>query len=87
MADLEAWELDGRLRNYLVAMAERIERIADDDERSAAIKWLEWCEHYTTERDPLNKPIRTPTVSARLQRHCAISKAPRVWCGLLVMAA
>jgi len=52
----------GRLRSYLVAMAERIEHIADDDERSAAIKWLEWCDHYATERDPLNKPIKTPTV-------------------------
>ncbi|GAT08062.1 uncharacterized protein RMCN_1195 [Mycolicibacterium novocastrense] len=62
MARLEAWEHAGRLRNYLAAMAEQIEHIADDDERSAAIKWLEWCEHYTTEQDPLNKPIRTPTV-------------------------
>lgn len=60
--DLQAWELVGRLRNYLEAMAARIEHIADDDQRSAAIEWLQWCERYTTERDPFHKPIRTPSV-------------------------
>lgn len=84
MADLEAWERADRLRNYLVAMAERIEHIADDDERSAAIKWLEWCEHYTTEQDPLNKPIRTPTVrspgySDIAQFRKRLGFAPRFW--------
>jgi hypothetical protein len=62
IGDLEAWELAGRLRNYLRAMTERIERIADDDERSAAIEWLEWCERFTTEREPFNKPIQTPSI-------------------------
>jgi hypothetical protein len=62
IADLEAWQIVGRLRDYLGAMAERIEHIADDDERSAAIKWLDWCERHTTERDPLNKPIKTPSI-------------------------
>jgi hypothetical protein len=59
---LEAWGLVGRLRNYLGAMAARIEHISNDDERSAAIEWLAWCERYTTVRDPFPEPIKTPSI-------------------------
>lgn len=60
--ELQSWEFVGRLRSYLEAMPARIEHLADDDQRSAAIEWLEWCERYTTERDPFHKPIRMPRV-------------------------
>jgi hypothetical protein len=43
-------------------MAERIERITDDDGRAAAVKWIEWCERYAAERDPLMKPVELPDV-------------------------
>jgi hypothetical protein len=62
LADLEAWELVGRLRCYLAEMAERIERITDDGCRAAAVHWIEWCERYVAERDPLMKPIQQPDV-------------------------
>ncbi len=61
--DLQAWEFVGRLRGYLRSMAARIEHITNDDERSTAVEWLEWCENYATERDPLVKPIKTPSVT------------------------
>lgn len=52
----------GRLRLYLADMAERIGTIADEEQRAAAIEWMQWCEHYSGERDPLTKPIRQPKV-------------------------
>jgi hypothetical protein len=63
LADLEAWELVGRLRSYLAEMAERIEHITDDAGRAAAANWIEWCESYAAERDPLRKPIQRPDVT------------------------
>jgi len=62
VADLEAWELSGRLRRYLAEMAKRIEHITGDEERVAAIEWLEWCESYAAERDPFARPIQQPKV-------------------------
>lgn len=62
VADLNAWELTGRLRRYLVEMAEHIQDITDDDERGAAIEWMEWCKHYAAERDPFTRPIQQPKV-------------------------
>lgn len=62
VADLNAWELTGRLRSYLADMAGRIEHITDDDERLSALEWLEWCERYTTDHDPFNKSIQTPMI-------------------------
>lgn len=61
-ADLDAWELAGRLRRYLVEMTARIEQIADSDDRAAASEWLIWCQEYAAKRDPLAKPIRQPKV-------------------------
>lgn len=62
IADLEAWELVGRLRRFLSEMATRIEHLTNDDEHAAATEWLEWCQRYTTEQDPFTKPIRTPRI-------------------------
>jgi hypothetical protein len=62
VADVEAWEFVGRLRCYLAEMAQRIERITDDENRVAAVKWIEWCERYAAERDPLMRPIQQPDV-------------------------
>jgi hypothetical protein len=38
VADANEWEMRGRLRRYLAEMAARIESIADDEERAAAVR-------------------------------------------------
>lgn len=62
IADLKDWELAGRLRHYLADMAERIGHITDEEQRAAANEWMQWCEQYSGERDPLARPIRQPKV-------------------------
>lgn len=62
LADLKDWELVGRLRDYLADMADRIDRITDDDDRAAAVEWLEWCKLYAAKRDPFTRPIRQPEI-------------------------
>lgn len=62
LADVEAWETAAKLREYLIAMAERVERIDSPEERTAAVEWLDWCRTYALEHDPLEKPIRRPRV-------------------------
>lgn len=62
IADLKDWELAGRLRHYLADMAERIGRISDEEERAVATEWMQWCEEYSSGRDPLKKSIRQPKV-------------------------
>ncbi|KUH70775.1 hypothetical protein AU184_03765 [Mycolicibacterium novocastrense] len=62
IANLKDWELVGRLGHYLADMADRVEHIIDDDERTAAVEWLEWCKQYMAKRDPFSRPIKTPKV-------------------------
>ena len=62
VADVNAWELSARLRDYLDAMAERVALIDDSEERAAAEEWLVWCREYAAERDPLKQPFRKPKV-------------------------
>jgi len=61
-ADLNQWELARRLRDYLAEMTNRVEQIADADDRDAAANWLNWCQEYTAKCDPFAKPIRQPKV-------------------------
>lgn len=51
-----------KLREYLAAMAQRVERISDPIEGIAAEEWLDWCRKYALEQDPLERPIRRPRV-------------------------
>ena len=60
VADLEAWELASRLRAYLTMLSERVEAMTNDNERSAAAEWLEWCIRYAAEHDPSAKTIAMP---------------------------
>ena len=62
VADVNAWELSARLRDYLDAMAERVALIDDSEEQAAAEEWLVWCREYAAERDPLKQPILKPEV-------------------------
>jgi hypothetical protein len=64
LADLNAWELAGRLRLYVSALQERVGSIADADERAAAIEWVEWCDRHIQRQDPLARPIKMPTIKA-----------------------
>jgi hypothetical protein len=61
-ADLNEWELAGRLRRYLAEMTARVERIADGDDRGAATDWLIWCQDYTGKLDPFVRPVRRPRI-------------------------
>jgi hypothetical protein len=62
VADLSAWELAGRLPDYLAVQRERVEAMTDPVQRIAAVEWLEWCDGYAVELDPTTKPIAMPTV-------------------------
>jgi hypothetical protein len=62
IADLDAWELAGRLRAYIAVLRERVETMTDEGERTAGAEWLDWCEQYVAEQDPIMKPIAMPTV-------------------------
>jgi len=64
LADLNAWELGGRLRRYVSALEKRAGRIADADERVAALGWVEWCHRHIETQDPLARPIKMPTIKA-----------------------
>lgn len=63
LADVNDWELAGRLRSYIEEMASRIQRIADADDRAVAVAWMAWCEEYAARRDPFAKPIRQPNIN------------------------
>ncbi|AFS13663.1 Hypothetical protein MIP_02426 [Mycobacterium intracellulare subsp. intracellulare MTCC 9506] len=62
-ADLDNWELAGRLRRYVVEMAAKVEQLVDLDDRAVASDWLTWCREYTAKCDPLGKPIRRPKIT------------------------
>lgn len=62
LVDMQAWKTAAKLREYLGALAERVERIGDPEERTAAEEWLDWCRKYALEQDPLGRPIRKPRV-------------------------
>lgn len=61
-ADLEAWELAGRLEHYLSAMRARIDHADDEDARAAGVEWLTWCERFQEGLDPLEGSIRMPNI-------------------------
>ncbi len=62
VADLNLWELAGRLRAYLAVQRVRVEAMTDPVQRVSAAAWLDWCETYTAEHDPTTKSISMPTV-------------------------
>lgn len=62
IADMEAWEVTGRLRQYIVVLRDRIETMADTAEKEAALDWLSWSDRYVAEHDPSQQPIVMPTI-------------------------
>jgi hypothetical protein len=62
IADATNWDLAGRLRRYLDAMADRVEALEDGDAQSAAAAWLTWSQDYARQLDPLTRPISPPLI-------------------------
>lgn len=62
VADLSAWELARRLRGYLAAQRSRVAAMTADDERTAAEKWLQWCDRYVNEIDPMERSVYQPKI-------------------------
>lgn len=62
VADLSAWELARRLRDYLAKQRCRVAEMPVDDERAAAEQWLEWCDRYVAKLDPEVQPIHQPKI-------------------------
>jgi hypothetical protein len=62
IADLGTWELARRLRDYLAALRGTVTTMTVSDERAAAEEWLEWCDRYVAELDPVARPIHQPKI-------------------------
>jgi hypothetical protein len=56
----ERWHGAVQVREFLAAMAQRIETLTEPDEIAAAQGWMEWCRATVPELDPLEEPIRFP---------------------------
>lgn len=57
------WRDANQLREYLDAMENHIDTITDDDERTEAAAWLQWCRRYAdTTVDPLGQRLALPTI-------------------------
>jgi glutathione S-transferase len=59
---VQAWEVVGRLRQYLDHLRPQVDAITDDTERTATNEWLQWCERSAAEHDPTTKPLVMPTI-------------------------
>lgn len=62
VADVAAWELARRLRDYLATQRGRVAAMTADDERAAAEEWLQWCDKYVNKLDPAERPICQPKI-------------------------
>ena len=76
----DAWGRAQRLREYLGAMRDRIDDMADQGQSSRALEWLHWCVRHVDEQvDPLGGTIavlRWEPGRAVLQRP---GQAPQPW--------
>ena len=84
-ADLEAWELVGRLDQYLAAMRARIDE-TDPEARAEGVEWLAWCEHFQQDIDPLRKAIKKPSIKepgyseiAEFRKRLGLGSVSRPW--------
>lgn len=84
-ADLEAWELVGRLDQYLAAMRARIDE-TDPEARAEGVEWLAWCEQFQQDIDPLRKAIKKPSIKepgyseiAEFRKRLGLGSVSRPW--------
>lgn len=54
------WRRARELREYVEAMRLKATAIASDDERTAALEWIEWSSRFAESLDPLNREIEMP---------------------------
>lgn len=64
VADMERWELTGRLRQYVEVLRDRIGMMTNGAEQMAALDWLSWCDRYVAEHDPSQQPIAMPAIKS-----------------------
>lgn len=72
---LAAWLHTRGLREYLEAMEERLDTIADVDSLAAATEWLRWCERYVDSHDPLQRALAMPRIRPQTwQEHSSLMR-------------
>jgi len=54
------WRRAGQLRAYVEAMREHSSSLTSDEERVAAVEWVEWADAFAERLDPLSRPIAMP---------------------------
>lgn len=54
------WQRAGQLRAYVESMRQKTEALATDEERLAAVEWVEWASRFAESLDPLNREIAMP---------------------------
>jgi hypothetical protein len=60
LEQVEQWHLANRVREYMTAMAARVEAVDAPDAQARANEWLEWCEKAVRVLDPLEAPLAMP---------------------------
>lgn len=58
--EADDWRRAGELRAYVEAMRQKADALTVDDEREAALKWVEWSGAFAERLDPLSRPIAMP---------------------------
>ena len=51
------WRRAGQLRTYVEARRQKAADLANDDERAAALEWIEWASRFAERLDPLSRGI------------------------------
>jgi hypothetical protein len=62
LRQVDGWFRARQVRDYLSAMQEAIDSIADPDDAVAAKEWLRWAEEWAASADPLGQPLAMPAV-------------------------
>jgi len=58
---VRAWSQANQLREYLVAMGERVGTLDSAEERDAAHAWMSWASDHLAKLDPLQRPLAMPS--------------------------
>ncbi len=62
LRQVDGWLRTRQVRDYLDAMQETIDSIADPDDAVAAKEWHQWAEEWVASADPLAQPLTVPAV-------------------------
>lgn len=64
LEQVEQWHQANRVRDYLNAMALRVESMDDPDDRGSGEDWLTWCREAVAAMDPLEGRLAMPECPA-----------------------